>query len=37
LRAEREIVAAHADPAIKGERVPPSGAARYRGNGADAG
>jgi len=35
LRAEREIVAAHADLGIKGERVPLSGAARYRGNGAD--
>jgi hypothetical protein len=35
LRAEREIVAAHAELGIKGERVPLSGAARYRGNGAD--
>jgi hypothetical protein len=35
LRAEREIVAAHAELGIAGERVPLSGAARYRGNGAD--
>jgi hypothetical protein len=35
LRAERAIVAAHADLGIAGERVPLSGAARYRGNGAD--
>jgi Holliday junction resolvase len=34
-RIEREIVAAHAGLGIKGERVPLSGAARYRGNGAD--
>ena len=35
LRAERVIVAAHGDLGIAGERVPLSGAARYRGNGAD--
>jgi hypothetical protein len=35
LRAERAIVTAHADLGIKGERVPLSGAARYKGNGAD--
>jgi Holliday junction resolvase len=34
-RIEREIVAAHAELGIAGERVPLSGAARYRGNGAD--
>ena len=31
----REIVAAHAQLGIKAERVPLSGAARYRGNGED--
>jgi len=35
LRAEREVVAAHVELGIAGERVPLSGAARYRGNGAD--
>ena len=35
LRAEREMIAAHAELGIRGERVPLSGAARYRGNGAD--
>jgi hypothetical protein len=35
LRIEREIVAAHTELGIKGERVPLSGAARYRGNGGD--
>jgi Holliday junction resolvase len=35
LRAERQIVKAHADLGMKAERVPLSGAARYRGNGAD--
>jgi hypothetical protein len=35
LRIEREIVSAHAELGIAGERVPLSGAARYRGNGAD--
>jgi Holliday junction resolvase len=34
-RIEREIVAAHTELGVKGERVPLSGAARYRGNGAD--
>jgi hypothetical protein len=34
-RLEREIVAAHAALGIAGERVPLSGAARYRGNGGD--
>jgi Holliday junction resolvase len=34
-RIEREVVAAHAELGIKAERVPLSGAARYRGNGAD--
>jgi hypothetical protein len=34
LWAEGEIVAAHAELGIAGERVPLSGAARYRGNGA---
>jgi len=34
-RIEREIVAAHADLGIAGERVPLSGQAKYRGNGAD--
>lgn len=33
--AEREIVAHHAELGVKAERVPLSGAARYRGNGAD--
>jgi Holliday junction resolvase len=34
-RVEREIVALHADLGVKAERVPLSGASRYRGNGAD--
>jgi Holliday junction resolvase len=34
-RAEREIVALHAGLGVKAERVPLSGASRYRGNGAD--
>jgi len=34
-RIERQIVALHAALGIKAERVPLSGAARYRGNGAD--
>jgi hypothetical protein len=34
-RIEREVVAAHAELGVVGERVPLSGAARYRGNGAD--
>jgi len=34
-RVERQILAAHAELGIKGERVPLSGASRYRGNGAD--
>jgi hypothetical protein len=34
-RREREIVAAHCKLGIKAERVPLSGVARHRGNGAD--
>ena len=34
-RIERQILAAHAELGIAGERVPLSGAQRYRGNGAD--
>jgi Holliday junction resolvase len=34
-RCEREIVAAHRELGIKAERVPLSGAVRYRDNGAD--
>jgi Holliday junction resolvase len=34
-RIEREIVALHAELGVKAERVPLSGAQRYRGNGAD--
>jgi hypothetical protein len=35
VRAERAIVAAHADLGVAAERVPLSRASRYRGNGAD--
>ena len=35
LRAERAIVAAHADLGVAAERVPLSGASRYQGNGDD--
>jgi hypothetical protein len=35
MRRECEIVAAHAELGIKSERVPLSGASRYRGNGSD--
>lgn len=34
-RRERQIVALHTDMGIHAERVPLSGASRYRGNGAD--
>jgi hypothetical protein len=34
-RVEREIVALHKDIGVFAERVPLSGASRYRGNGAD--
>jgi len=34
-RVEREIVALHKDMGVYAERVPLSGASRYRGNGAD--
>lgn len=34
-RIERELVKLHADIGVKAERVPLSGAARYRGNGND--
>ena len=34
-RVEREIVALHKDMGVHAERVPLSGASRYRGNGAD--
>jgi Holliday junction resolvase len=34
-RAERELVALHAEIGVKAERVPLSGAARYQGNGSD--
>jgi len=34
-RVEREIVALHKDIGVYAERVPLSGASRYRGNGAD--
>ena len=34
-RVEREIVALHKDMGVDAERVPLSGASRYRGNGAD--
>jgi hypothetical protein len=35
LRRENELVAAHTEIGVHAERVPLSGAARYRGNGAD--
>ncbi len=35
MRRERQIVALHVDLGIHAERVPLSGASRYRGNGAD--
>ena len=34
-RRERQIVALHLDMGVKAERVPLSGASKYRGNGAD--
>jgi hypothetical protein len=34
-KIERELLKMHADIGIKAERVPLSGASRYRGNGAD--
>ena len=34
-RAERELVALHTEIGVKAERVPLSGASRYKGNGAD--
>jgi hypothetical protein len=35
LRRERQLIALHTELGIKCERVPLSGAVRYRGNGAD--
>ena len=34
-RRERQVVALHGDMGVHAERVPLSGASRYRGNGAD--
>ncbi len=34
-RRERQVVALHVDLGIRAEKVPLSGATRYRGNGAD--
>ena len=34
-RIEREVVALHSEIAVHSERVPLSGASRYKGNGAD--